>query len=194
MKRLLLAVLCIGFTLAACSARNPVPTATPSLLTTLTPVQITAHPLPSVTTIPTVQAFGKTKLPAGCRFSSISPNFDWVIYTCGDKLWLAKMTDKSNATLVIQDDHLIGTSWSPDGAEFAVGTYHLDQGNNYIASLWVSKRDTPSERRLLYQGEFFCDRQLWSPSGKWILTAGGGGKSSDAVSYTHLTLPTIYSV
>ncbi len=87
----------------------------------------------------------------------------------------------ANATLVIQDDHLIRTSWSPNGTEFAVGIYHPNSENKYIASLWAYKRDIPSERRLLYQGEFFCDRQLWSPSGKWILAAGGGGKSSNAI-------------
>jgi Tol biopolymer transport system component len=143
--------------------------------------QATVHPSPSVTVIPEAQMWDGMKIPVGCRFSSISPSFDWIIYSCKDKLWLAKVTDPANATLIIQDDNLIGTSWSPDGEKFAVGTYHLDQENNYIASLWVSKRDTPSERKLLYQGDFYCERQFWSPSGKWILVAGGSGKNSDAI-------------
>jgi dipeptidyl aminopeptidase/acylaminoacyl peptidase len=143
--------------------------------------QATARPSPSTTIEPEAARWAGKRIPTGCRFSSISPNFDWIIYSCKDKLWLARVADPANATLVIQDDNLIGTSWSPDGAEFAVGIYHPNQEKKYIASLWVFKRDVPSERRLLHQGEFFCDRQLWSPSGKWILTAGGGGKSGNAI-------------
>jgi Tol biopolymer transport system component len=167
-KRELLLTLSVVLILTSCSPAPVVP-------------QATIRPIPFATAVPEAQMRDGRRIPVGCRFSSISPNFDWIIYSCKDKLWLAKVTDPASATLVIQDDHLIGTSWSPDGAEFAVGIYHPNQENNYIASLWVSKRDTPSERRQLYQGEFFCDRQLWSPSGKWILAAGGGGKSSNAI-------------
>lgn len=143
--------------------------------------QATVRPSPPATVESEAQMWDGKRIPNGCRFSSISPNFDWILYTCRSELWLAEVTDPDSATLVIQDDHLISTSWSPDGAEFAVGIYHPNQENKYIASLWISKRDAPSERRVLYQGAFFCDRQLWSPSGEWILVAGGGGKSGNAI-------------
>jgi Tol biopolymer transport system component len=125
--------------------------------------------------------WNEMKIPAGCRFSSISPDLDWVIYTCGNKLWLAQTTAPSNATLIIQDDNLVATSWSPDGSEFTVGTESLDQGNNHIASLRLLKRGMLSEQRLLYQGDFFCEVQLWSPNGRWILVTGGSGKSGAAI-------------
>ncbi len=168
MKREFLLTLCVVLILTSCSPAADL-------------TQATVRLSPSATVVSEAQMWDGMQIPVGCRFSSISPNFDWVIYTCGSNLWLAKVTDPSSATLVIQDDHLIGTSWSPDGSEFVVGIYHPNQEKKYIAGLWIVRRDAPSERRLLYQGEFFCERQFWSPSGKWILAAGGGGKSSNAI-------------
>ncbi|MBE2267179.1 MAG: WD40 repeat domain-containing protein [Anaerolinea sp.] len=148
-----------------------------------TPVspQATARPSPSATIEPEAQMWDGMKIPVECRFSSISPNFDWILYSCKDKLWLAKARDAVNATLVIQDDGLTRTSWSSDGERFVVGSQHRDQENNYVASLWLSKRDTPTEKKLLYQGRSYCDRQFWSPSGELILAVGGSGKNSDAI-------------
>jgi Tol biopolymer transport system component len=146
-------------------------------ISTQGPVRI----LPSATVISEAQTRNEIKIPIGCHFSSISPDLDWVIYSCRDKLWLTRSAQPSEATLIIQDDHIRATSWSPDGSEFVVGTGYLDQANNYVASLWASRWKIPSERRLLYQGNFDCDRQLWSPNGKWILVTGGSGKSGAAI-------------
>ncbi len=168
MKREFLLTLCVVLILTSCSPAADL-------------TQATVRLSPSAKVVSEAQMWDGMKIPVGCRFSSISPRFDWVMYTCGSKLWLAKVADPSSATLVIQDDHLIGTSWSPDGAEFAMGIYHPNQEKKYIASLWIFRRDAPSERRLLYQGEFFCERQFWSPSGKWILAAGGSGKNSETI-------------
>lgn len=106
---------------------------------------------------------------------------EWVVYACGSDLWLTRPAEPSEATHIIQDDHIRATSWSPDGSEFVVGTGYLDNQNNYVAHLWASKWQMPSERRLLYQGNFDCDVQLWSPNGKWILATGGSGKSDAAI-------------
>jgi|GEM_PF-3200657 len=124
--------------------------------------------------------WSQLQLPRGCRFSSLSLDLVWVIYLCKDKLWLMKAGEPANATLVAQDDFISGTSWSPDGTEFAVGTGHLDQQNKYIAELWTAKPQSPTQRRLLHRGDFYCELQLWSPTGKWILVAGGSGKDSPA--------------
>jgi Tol biopolymer transport system component len=166
--------------LASCSFVNQssVTRVAPTAITELTPTA--TQPLPSAAMVSAMQTRNKMRIPVGCRFSSISPDFDWVIYTCGNKLWLVKTTAPSDATLVIQDDYISATSWSPDGTEFAVGTGHLDQQNKYIAELWAAKPQSPAQRRLLHRGDFYCDLQLWSPTGKWVLVAGGSGKDSPA--------------
>jgi Tol biopolymer transport system component len=167
-KHTLLLTLFAVLTLASCSPTPVLP-------------QATVRPFPSATIEPETPMWDGMKIPVGCRFSSISPNFDWILYSCKNKLWLAKARDAANVTLIIQDDNFTGTSWSSDGENIAMGSQRRDQENTYIASLWMFKRDTPTEKKLLYQGSSFCDRQLWSPSGKWILAVGGSGKNSDAI-------------
>jgi Tol biopolymer transport system component len=167
-KHTLLLTLFAVLTLASCSPTPVLP-------------QATVRPFPSATIEPETPMWDGMKIPVGCRFSSISPNFDWILYSCKNKLWLAKARDAANVTLVIQDDSITGTSWSSDGEKFAMGSQHRDQENNYVASLWVFKREKPTERKLLYQGRDYCDRQFWSPSGELILAVGGSGKNSKAI-------------
>lgn len=176
----LMTALCIMSILVACSSQNNLVTNTLPPKATLVSTRTVPHTLSPATQNATAQSWSETKLPAGCRFSSISPDLVWIIYLCKDELWLIKAVEPTNATLIVRDDYILATSWSLDGTEFAVGTGHLDRQNKYIAELWAATSQDPSDRRLLHRGDFYCDLQLWSPTGKWVLVAGGGGKDSPA--------------
>jgi len=147
-------------------SREPQPTALPTGTTLPQPIpSFEPKSTPSPASV-TPSGWTELPLPSGCSFGAISPNFQWLAYTCSGSGWLARVK-AGHLDNPVPTDADIWLSFTPDSSA-VIGAWAKDDYTKVF-----SLSDTTRIQKIA-SGTLLMDGSIWSPDGSVMATCSKG--------------------